>query len=308
MNENENITLDDMRASLVEKYGDDTTPEEPTEVIAEEEAEVVTEEEPAVAEPEEVVPEKVNGADLDSAMRYAAEHDRATQLEAEINALKEQLAREKQANAETALKANEAVSEQLSGTSPLPELNLDELVYASDEDRAKALSEYNTKLIEIAAKQAMAEMLGKISPLMKQYDDAVADRQMAKAFSDLATLEGFSDIGGREKEIKGIMARPEFASMPMAQKVAIAALIDKGVEATRHKEAPAEPDLNSQADAILANPELMKVLTARNAKDIHDKNAGVPTHTAGGGFVNAAFKTPERPQTIEDIRAKYNAY
>ena len=33
MNENENITLDDMRASLVEKYGDDTTPEEPTEVI-----------------------------------------------------------------------------------------------------------------------------------------------------------------------------------------------------------------------------------------------------------------------------------
>lgn len=309
MNENENLTLDDMRASLVEKYGNDdevTTPEEPEEVVAEK-AEVVTETEPEATE--ETTPvEQPKGTDLESAMKYAAEHDRNTALEAEIASLREQLAKEKQLSKETALKANEVVAEQLGNTSPLPTLNFDELMYLSEEDRAKAVAEYNTKLIEIAAKQATADMLGKISPLMKQYDDAVADRQMSKAFSDLATLEGFADISGRETEIKGIMARPEFASMPMAQRVTLAALIDKGVEATRPKAAVAEPDLNSQADAILANPELMKILTARNARDVHDKNAGVPTHTAGGGFVNAAFKTPERPQTIEEIRAKYNAY
>lgn len=323
MNENErmeDMTLDSMREDIIARYseGADGNAEADAEVVTEggnegaegtvAEGEVVTAEEQVATQPAEVQAATQPAApSFEETMQFAAMRDENARLTAEVQTLRQQMAEAQAVAQQNAVAANTAVSEVASNTQ-MPTLNMDELMYASEEERQTALNNYNRQLIEIAARQATADMLGKISPLMKQYDTAVAKEQMDSAMNELAALEGFGDVRDHSDRIRQISERPEFANMPMSQRMTLAALVEKGMRASAPQPAPEAPDINSQADAILANPELMKALTQKQAIAAKAASGNVPTHTAGGGFSNAAFVKSERPATIEEAREKYNAY
>lgn len=324
MNENErmeDMTLDSMREDIIARYseGADGNAEADAEVVTEggnegtedtaAEGEAVTAEEQVVTQPTEGQAATQPAApSFEEAMQFAAMRDENARLTAEVQTLRQQMA-EAQAAAESATRqnavaANTALSEVASSTQ-MPTLNMDELMYASEEERQAALNNYNRQLIEIAARQATADMLGKISPLMKQYDTAVAKEQMDSAMNELAALEGFGDVRDHSDRIRQISERPEFANMPMSQRMTLAALVEKGMRASQPVPAQPAPDINTQADAILANPELMKALTQKQAIAAKAASGNVPTHTAGGSFGNAAFVTKEAPKSFDEIRAKY---
>ena len=323
MNENErmeDMTLDSMREDIIARYseGADGNAEADAEVVTEggnEGAEGTAAEGEAVAAEEQVATQPAEGQaatqpaapSFEEAMQFAAMRDENAKLAAEVQTLRHQMAEAQAVAQQNAVAANTAVSEVSSGTG-LPTLNMDELMYASEEERQAALNNYNRQLIEIAARQATADMLGKISPLMKQYDTAVAKEQMDSAMNELAALEGFGDVRDHSDRIRQISERPEFANMPMSQRMTLAALVEKGMRASQPVPAQPAPDINAQADAVLANPELMKALTQKQAMAAKAASGNVPTHTAGGGFSNAAFVKSERPATIEEAREKYNAY
>ena len=327
MEENKDMSLEALREDILNRYGGDNAPDVSEKAMAQEQVTEGTQVTEATAPegtetaPEGQAPEAVQNAgasasavqntqsapNIDSAMQFAAMRDENARLSAEVQNLRQQVAEAQAAAQQNAVAANTAVSEATSNTQ-MPSLNMDELMYASEEERQEALNNYNRQLIEIAARQATADMLGKISPLMKQYDLSVAERERNAAMDELSAIEGFADIKEHSDAIYGISSRPEFANMPMSQRMTLAALIERGMRASAPQPAPVEPDVNAQADAILANPELMKVLTQKQTAEVKERNAGVPTHTAGGGYGNAAFVRAEPAKSFDEVRAKYGLY
>lgn len=241
--------------------------------------------------------ESANGLNYDETMNFAKSRDRAEELERENERLRRELEESKNMRIESAL-SGESVN---STVNSMPELNLDEMLYASDEDRSKMLADYNKKLIELAAKQATADMLGRVEPLIKQYDAAAVENEINSALDELSSLDGWGDVKERSNEIRRLSSREEFASMNPTQRMAIAALIDKGLRASEKK----APDLNAMADEVMANPELMKIITAKNAREVQSKNVNIPVHSAGGGFGTAAFSVSEKPSSFDEVREKY---
>lgn len=312
----EDMDIETMRENIIAKYGEggnEVPVEQVEETVAPAEGVPSAENdgaegvEASTAPAQEQTPVQ-NAPSFEEAMQFAQIRDENARLSSEVENLRNQLAQSQAMANHNAQAANQAIAEQLNGNGGMPELDVDAFLYADESERIRMKDEYDKKLIEYAAKQATAEMLGKISPLMQQYDTAVADRQMSEALDELAAMEGWSDVKDHSDAIRKLSAQPEFANMPINQRMAIAALIDKGMRASAPQPTPVTPDINAQADAILANPELMKIITMRNVKDVQEKNANVPTHIAGGGFGNAAFKTSKRPATMEEIIREEGGY
>lgn len=191
--------------------------------------------------------------------------------------------------------------EGIGGDMRIPELDIDGLMYAGDGERTKMVAEYSKKLIELASKRATADMLGRVAPMIKQYDESAAQAEMNSALDELSGLDGWGDIRERSSEIKKLCARDEFSSMNPTQRLAVAALIDRGLRFSEKR----VPDLNVQADEVLANPELMKLIAARTAAEVRRQNSGIPEHRAGGGLGNAVYSTAEKPKSFDAVREKY---
>lgn len=306
MNDEREITrLEDIIDYSSDDAGqDEGVVEQETEVVETPEEEVV-QTEPAQVVPEQPMVNENRGADYDAAMRMAQEQQRYAQIEAENASLREQLTRERSERQAATQAANENVAEQVT---EMPVLDMDELMYASDEDRNRIVSEYNNKLIAIAAKQATAEMLGKISPLMQQYDAAVLNDQFSRTMGNIKTMKGFEDVEEHADFIRSFSERPEFASMTPEQRFTLSAFVERGMRNAMPAPAPATPDVNAQADAILANPELMKVLTQKQMSAVQAKNENVPMHIAGGGFANAVMQPQKKAETMEEIIKREGGY
>ena len=306
MNDEREITrLEDIIDYSSDDAGqDEGVVEQETEVVETPEEEVV-QTEPAQVVPEQQMVNENRGADYDAAMRMAEAQQRYAQIEAENASLREQLTRERSERQAATQAANENVAEQVT---EMPVLDMDELMYASDEDRNRIVSEYNNKLIAIAAKQATAEMLGKISPLMQQYDAAVLNDQFSRTMGNIKTMKGFEDVEEHADFIRSFSERPEFASMTPEQRFTLSAFVERGMRNAMPAPAPATPDVNAQADAILANPELMKVLTQKQMSAVQAKNENVPMHIAGGGFANAVMQPQKKAETMEEIIKREGGY
>ncbi len=295
MNENEArnaeaMSFDDVRESVLERYtGGESAAEESTPI-----SESVPAESEATSEASEVIgiPVHQSIVGYDETMEFAKARDRASELERENESLRRELEESRQARTQEALSKNEGIGD-------IPELDLDGMLYASDEERGRMLAEYNRKLIELAAKQATADMLGRVQPLIRQYDEATVENEMNSALEELSTLEGWGDVRERKGEIRRLSERDEFSAMNPTQRMAVAALIDRGLRAG------ASRDVNAMADEVMANAELMKVITARNAREVRDKNVNIPAHSAGGGFGSAAYSVPARPSSFDEVREKY---
>lgn len=246
-----------------------------------------------------------NGYDarFGSAMGVSAQNDRLSELTAENEALKRQLAAASEAAVANAADANGKVAEVLSGED-LPTFDDEEYSFASDSERREMMGNYTKALIDYAVRKAQTDVLNRVAPLIDEYDKTVENAAFDNALQDLGSSPEFSDITSYKDDIRRLCERDEFKGMKPYQRVALSALVAKGMRAS--PAAQSESDIGSQADAILRNDALMKELEMRKARKLDSARGNFPVQSASGGLSSAAYVPPRKAQSIEELRDLYS--
>lgn len=320
MNENENsterndITLEDLRNSYLETAG--ASGEEDASAAGEGASGGMPQggaaggAEPSVSSPSAdgegaAIPQ--NGGyneRFGAAMDLSQQNDRMNALMAENAALKEQLATANAAASANAENANAAVAQTLTGDD-LPKFDDEEYSFASDAERREIMGNYTRALVDYAVKKAQSDVLNRVAPLIDEYDHAVENAEFDNALKSLGASPEFADIASYSDDIRRLSAREEFKGMKPYQRVALTALIAKGMRT--NPAAQENADIGSQADAVLNNEALMKEIELRKARRINDSRGDYPAQSASGGLSSAAYQLPRKAQSIEELRSLYGS-
>lgn len=316
MNENENaterndITLEDLRNSYLESTGasdEATTQDDGSKGVSqgassgEESSAGSTSADGKGAE----IPQ--NGGyneRFGAAMDLSQQSDRMNALMAENAALKQQLAAANAAASANAENANAAVAQTLTGDD-LPKFDDEEYSFASDAERREIMGNYTRALVDYAVKKAQSDVLNRVAPLIDEYDHAVENAEFENALKSLGTSPEFADIASYSDDIRRLSEREEFKGMKPYQRVALTALIAKGMRT--NPSAQNEADIGSQADAVLNNAALMKEIELRKARRINDSRGDYPAQSASGGLSSAAYQLPRKARSIEELRSLYGS-
>ena len=239
-----------------------------------------------------------------AAMDLSQQSDRMNALMAENAALKEQLAAASAAASANAESANAAVAQTLTGDA-LPEFDEEEYSFASDAERREIMGNYTRALVDYAVKKAQSDVLNRVAPLIDEYDHAVENAEFENALKSLGASPEFADIASYSDDIRRLSEREEFKGMKPYQRVALTALIAKGMRT--NPSAQNEADIGSQADAVLNNAALMKEIELRKARRINDSRGDYPAQSASGGLSSAAYQLPRKARSIEELRSLYGS-
>ena len=311
MNENENgterndITLEDLRNSYLESTGasdEARTPEDGAKGTSQGASNGEESSAGSTSADGEGAKIPQNGGyneRFGAAMDLSQQSDRMNALMAENAALKEQLAA-----ASAAASANAAVAQTLTGDA-LPEFDEEEYSFASDAERREMMSNYTRALVDYAVKKAQSDVLNRVAPLIDEYDHAVENAEFENALKSLGASPEFADIASYSDDIRRLSEREEFKGMKPYQRVALTALIAKGMRT--NPAAQNEADIGSQADAVLNNAALMKEIELRKARRINDSRGDYPAQSASGGLSSAAYQLPRKARSIEELRSLYGS-
>ena len=316
MNENENaterndITLEDLRNSYLESTGasdEATTQDDGSKGVSQgasngEESSAGSTS--ADGEGAEIPQSGGYNERFGAAMDLSQQSDRMNALMAENAALKQQLAAANAAASTNAESANVTVAQTLTGDA-LPEFDEEEYSFASDAERREMMSNYTRALVDYAVKKAQSDVLNRVAPLIDEYDHAVENAEFENALKSLGASPEFADIASYSDDIRRLSEREEFKGMKPYQRVALTALIAKGMRT--NPSAQNEADIGSQADAVLNNAALMKEIELRKARRINDSRGDYPAQSASGGLSSAAYQLPRKARSIEELRSLYGS-
>lgn len=316
MNENENnvgnkdITLEDLRNSYLENTGVSAEPTTPDDGANGTLQGTAGGEEPSAGsqsadgEGAEILQNGGYNERFGAAMDLSQQSDRMNALMAENAALKEQLAAASAAASTNAESANAAVAQTLTGDA-LPEFDDEEYSFASDAERREIMGNYTRALVDYAVKKAQSDVLNRVAPLIDEYDHAVENAEFDNALKSLGASPEFADIASYSDDIRRLSEREEFKGMKPYQRVALTALIAKGMRTNPAVQENA--DIGSQADAVLNNEALMKEIELRKARRINDSRGDYPAQSASGGLSSAAYQLPRKARSIEELRSLYGS-
>lgn len=310
--QNKDITLDDLQNIYTEKYGDPTFADNYQ--SAGEEAQQEPQQENGNIE-ESQPTQQSDGADTQAAPPgaetgpapkntediYGNYADNAgileenSALKQQIEQLKQQLSQAESANREISNAANQNFAEQVAGIEK-PVFDGDAYSYASDEDRARMMSDFSEKLIAYSTNKAQEDIMNKIAPLLKQYQKETEDAEFNDTLSKLGALDGMGDISQYADAIRKISAREEFKGMNPYMRATNAALIAKGLQ-----NANKPYDITARVEEIYSDPELMKALETRRLQQLENSKANVPPVTASNGLSSTVYQPQARAQRLEDL-------
>ena len=316
MNENENaterndITLEDLRNSYLESTGasdEATTQDDGSKGVSQGASNGEESSAGSTSDDDEGAKIPQSGGyneRFGAAMDLSQQSDRMNALMAENAALKQQLAAASAAASANAESANAAVAQTLTGDA-LPEFDEEEYSFASDAERREIMGNYTRALVDYAVKKAQSDVLNRVAPLIDEYDHAVENAEFENALKSLGASPEFADIASYSDDIRRLSEREEFKGMKPYQRVALTALIAKGMRT--NPAAQNEADIGSQADAVLNNAALMKEIELRKARRINDSRGDYPAQSASGGLSSAAYQLPRKARSIEELRSLYGS-
>lgn len=183
----------------------------------------------------------------------------------------------------------EAVAEQPA----MPVLDMSQWGYLSDEQRAEKTAEFQNGMMAYFKNAMMQE----IAPLKDAYE-----RQKAAAARDqaIAALSGDERMKGFKDDlpmIQNILDKtPELSGADPSKAYQIAYLINRGLQAQNAPQRSAA----QIAEEAAANPEVMRILEAKRAAEVAQKNSEVPVVSASSGMSSAAAIPTNRPKTLEE--------
>lgn len=178
----------------------------------------------------------------------------------------------------------------------IPVLDMGQLQYQSPEEQQAALGAWQQAMVEAITNRVSAQY----EPIRRNYEDnqRIAANEAAKA--SLANNPMFSDFRANEGAVEAFLQQnPELANMDAGKRYALAALAVRG----RNYDPTAKPTDDQIVEMVMNSPGAQKMLDARRAQAVQQKNAEIPTIAPSVGYSSAsAVPKPETPKNLEELR------
>lgn len=178
----------------------------------------------------------------------------------------------------------------------IPVLDMGQLQYQSPEEQQAALGAWQQAMVDAITNRVSAQY----EPIRRSYEDnqRIAANEAAKA--SLANNPMFSDFRANESAIEAFLQQnPELAGMDAGKRYALGALAVRG----RNYDPTAKPTDDQIVEMVMKSPGAQKMLDARRAQAVQQKNAEIPTVAPSVGYSSAsAVPKPEAPQNLEELR------
>lgn len=178
----------------------------------------------------------------------------------------------------------------------IPVLDMGQLQYQSPEEQQAALGAWQQAMVDAITNRVSAQY----EPIRRSYEDnqRIAANEAAKA--SLANNPMFSDFRANESAIEAFLRQnPELAGMDAGKRYALGALAVRG----RNYDPTAKPTDDQIVEMVMNSPGAQKMLDARRAQAVQQKNAEIPTVAPSVGYSSAsAVPKPEAPQNLEELR------
>lgn len=300
MTDNENTNQQpDLRAQLEAALAADeaaeAAPEAPQEAApAETPAEATQEAAPAQPEPvptEAQTPPPATNAQMTQAQAdmYSALLNRSAEALRNMQEENAKLRQLVEQQSQVAEQKAEAVAEQPT----IPVLDMSQWGYLSDEQRAEKAAEYQNGMMAYF-KNAMMQEIAPLKDAYEQQKAAAAREQAIAALSGDERMKGFKDD---LPMIQNILDKtPELSGADPNRLYQIAYYINRGIQAQNAPQRSAA----QIAEEAAANPEVMRILEAKRAAEVAQKNSEVPVVSASSGMSSAAAIPTNRPKTLEE--------
>lgn len=183
----------------------------------------------------------------------------------------------------------------------IPVLDMGQLQYQSPEEQQSALGAWQQAMVEAITNRVSAQY----EPIRRSYEDnqRIAANEAAKA--SLANNPMFSDFRTNEGAVEAFLQQnPELANMDAGKRYALAALAVRG----RNYDPTAKPTDDQIVEMVMNSPGAQKMLDARRAQAVQQKNAEIPTIAPSVGYSSAsAVPKPETPKNLEELRARVHS-
>lgn len=178
----------------------------------------------------------------------------------------------------------------------IPVLDMGQLQYQSPEEQQAALGAWQQAMVEAITNRVSAQY----EPIRRNYEDnqRIAANEAAKAA--LANNPMFSDFRANEGAVEAFLQQnPELANMDAGKRYALAALAVRG----RNYDPTAKPTDDQIVEMVMNSPGAQKMLDARRAQAVQQKNAEIPVIAPSVGYSSAsAVPKPETPKNLEELR------
>lgn len=183
----------------------------------------------------------------------------------------------------------------------IPVLDMGQLQYQSPEEQQAALGAWQQAMVEAITNRVSAQY----EPIRRSYEDnqRIAANEAAKA--SLANNPMFSDFRTNEGAVEAFLQQnPELSNMDAGKRYALAALAVRG----RNYDPTAKPTDDQIVEMVMNSPGAQKMLDARRAQAVQQKNAEIPTIAPSVGYSSAsAVPKPETPKNLEELRARVHS-
>lgn len=183
----------------------------------------------------------------------------------------------------------------------IPVLDMGQLQYQSPEEQQAALGAWQQAMVDAITNRVSAQY----EPIRRSYEDnqRIAANEAAKA--SLANNPMFSDFRTNEGAVEAFLRQnPELANMDAGKRYALAALAVRG----RNYDPTAKPTDDQIVEMVMNSPGAQKMLDARRAQAVQQKNAEIPVIAPSVGYSSAsAVPKPETPKNLEELRARVHS-
>jgi hypothetical protein len=173
----------------------------------------------------------------------------------------------------------------------IPVLDMGQLQYQSPEEQQAALGAWQQAMVDAITNRVSAQY----EPIRRSYEDnqRIAANEAAKA--SLANNPMFSDFRANESAIEAFLQQnPELAGMDAGKRYALGALAVRG----RNYDPTAKPTDDQIVEMVMNSPGAQKMLDARRAQAVQQKNAEIPTVAPSVGYSSAS--AVPKPEVAKD--------
>ena len=189
--------------------------------------------------------------------------------------------------------------EQEAQNQPNIDIDISELQYLSDEERAERLN----KFISGVENRTRESVMKEFQPVMDDYKRRQQSAEDEAVKTTLAGQQQFKGFADNEQSINSIIQRtPELQSLPPEKKYTLAYLINRGVNAMNSEAKPRSID--DIVNEVASNPDAMRMIEAKRAQTINDSNKQIPILSSSNSSGVAPATVDRTPKTLAEALEK----
>ncbi len=239
----------------------------------------------------------------------------AQQKNSEVATLTQQLEQEKQKSASLEAVINEMnqkkEEEILEEPLTMPELQVEDILFASPEELAAAQKKYAEEMSEYQHK-LLDRQYAPIKAQAKKLEEAEILQQMTSDVKGRREFEGF-DSPEMQSRLRIIIEQNEFlknSDLPYEKKLINAFAIARGADAMYSQQGANGENKEQSVDELVEiyknNPEFKQAIEKLRIDELNDGQQ-VPPLTASGGAGNVALNINNKPKTFGEARERAKA-